>query len=326
MSKAKQVEWRKITPHPVILATGSEDYLTLRTIRSVREQLRNADPALEITELDASSYVGGQLLDLTSPSLFAEPKLLIIRGLERCTDELIEDAIAYIENPTAEATVILTHSGATVRGKKLLEAIRLNSRCVEVLCAPQKKDQERHAFVNGEFAEAGRQITAGATRALLDAFSEGLSELAAACSQLLQDSSTTITEELVDAYYGGRVETTVWKIGDAAIAGHSGEALSLLRHALASGADPVPLVSGLASSVRVMAKIFGNPNASASSVGVEPWKLEKTRKSMSGWTEDGLARVVNAVVEADAAAKGAERDPQYALEKLVLLIATKARS
>ena len=90
MSKAKQVEWRKITPHPVILATGSEDYLTLRTIRSVREQLRNADPALEITELDASSYVGGQLLDLTSPSLFAEPKLVIIRGLERCTDELIE--------------------------------------------------------------------------------------------------------------------------------------------------------------------------------------------------------------------------------------------
>lgn len=325
MSKAKQIDWRKITPHPVILASGSEDYLTLRTIRSVREQLRAADPSLEITEVEASNYVGGQLLDLTSPSLFAEPKLLIIRGVERCTDELIEDAIAYLANPTPEATVIFTHSASTVRGKKLLEAIRQNSHCAEVLCLPQKKDPERQAFVNAEFAEAGRSITAGAVRALLNAFSEGLSELAAACSQLLQDSAATITEEIVDAYYGGRVETTVWKIGDAALAGRPGEALTHLRYALATGADPVPLISGLASNVRLLAKIFGNPAATASSVGVEPWRLEKARKGMSGWTEDGLARLVNAVVEADAAAKGAERDPQYALEKLVLLIATKAR-
>lgn len=325
MAKAKQIEWRKITPHSVVLATGSEDYLTQRTIRSIRDQLRAQDPALEIHEIEANDYSSGQLNDLTSPSLFAEPKLVIIRGVERCTDELIEDGIAYLSSPTPEATVIFTHSAATVRGKKLLDAIRENSHSAEVLCAPVKNPSDRQAFITAEFAAAGRQITGTAIRALLDAFGEGLDELAAACSQLLQDSSATISEELVDAYYGGRVETTLWKIADAAAAGHSAEALSLLRHALSAGADPVPIVSTLSPTVRLLAKLFGNRTATAASLGAQPWAVEKARKNLSGWTEEGLAKAVNAVAEADAAAKGAERDPQYSLEKLVLLIANKGR-
>lgn len=323
MAKAKQIEWRKISPHPVVLSFGPEDYLISRTIRAVREQLRAADPNLEVHEIEASDYYAGQLADLTSPSLFAEPKLLIIRATERCTDELIADGIAYLEAPTPDATVIFVHSGATVRGKKLLDAIRASAKAAEVLCPKIKKDAERAAFVNAEFAAEGRQITASAVRALLDAFGEGLSELAAACGQLLQDSAATISEEIVDAYYGGRVETTSWKISDAAMAARPAEALSQLRHALATGIDPVPIVSTLASTVRQSAKIFGNRSVTAVSLGVEPWKFEKMRNSLGGWTEEGLAKVINACVEADAAAKGAERDPSYSLEKLVLLIAAK---
>jgi DNA polymerase-3 subunit delta len=54
-----------------------------------------------------------------------------------------------------------------------------------------------------------------------------------------------------------------------------------------------------------------------------PWKLEKLRKSLAGWSEDGLAAVVNAIAEADAAAKGADRDPDFVLERLLLLISAK---
>lgn len=323
MAKSKQIDWRKITPHPVILAFGPEEYLTLRAIRSVREQLRKSDPSLEIHEIEAGDYYSGQLADLTSPSLFAEPKLLIIKATERCTDDLIADGIKYLEAPTPEATVIFLHTGATVRGKKLLDAIRSSSIAVEALCPKIKKDQERAAFVTSEFAAENRQITASAVRALLDAFGEGLSELAAACSQLLQDSAVTISEEIVDAYYGGRVETTSWKISEAAMAARPAEALSQLRHALSTGIDPVPIVSVLASTMRQSAKIYGNRSVTAVSLGVEPWKFEKMRNNIAGWTEDGVARAINACVEADAAAKGAERDAAYSLEKLVLLIATK---
>ena len=61
-------------------------------------------------------------------------------------------------------------------------------------------------------------------RALLDAFSDDLAELASACSQLLQDSADSISEQIVERYYGGRVETNAFKVADAALAGRSGEA------------------------------------------------------------------------------------------------------
>lgn len=323
MAKAKQVEWRKATPWPIVLAFGAEDYLVNRTVRSIREQLKAQHPDLEVREIEAADYSTGQLLDLTSPSLFAEPRLLVIRSVERCSDDLITDTIDYVVAPSSDTTVIFTHSAATVRGKKMLDAMRLSANVCEVPCAKLKGDQDRAAFVTAEFTAANRQISHSAVRALLDAFGDSLAELAAACAQLSQDAAANITEDIVDTYYGGRVETTAWKIGDAALAGRPAEALSLLRHALTSGLDPVPIVSALSKSIRELAKLFGNRTATAASLGMDSWKLEKTRKNLAGWNEDGLAKVVNAIAEADAAAKGANRDPDFVLERLVLLIASK---
>ena len=156
-----------------------------------------------------------------------------------------------------------------------------------------------------------------------EAFAKDLSELAAACHQLMQDSSAVISEDLVESYYGGRVETSVFKVGDAALAGQSAKALSLLRHLLSSGADPVQIVAGLGTTMRRMAKAFGNRSITPGDLGVSPWVIEQIRRNLTGWTDEGMARMVNALVEADAAAKGAHRDPEFVLEQLVLLISKK---
>jgi DNA polymerase-3 subunit delta len=72
-----------------------------------------------------------------------------------------------------------------------------------------------------------------------------------------------------------------------------------------------------------MAKIYGNRSASAASLGMAPWQLDRARKDLTGWSDDGLAAAIKAMATADAAAKGAERDPVYSLEKLVNLISHK---
>ena len=128
---------------------------------------------------------------------------------------------------------------------------------VEIVCAELKKEQERAAFAAAEFALARRRITPGALRALVTAFADDIAELAAACQQLLADAADEITEPLVERYYSGRVETNAFRVADIAIAGRYGEALVLLRHALASGADPVPIVAAFASKIRTMAKVSG---------------------------------------------------------------------
>lgn len=317
------MDWRKASPAPVVFVSGPEEYLAGRAIREIREQLRKLDAALEVHEIDAADYSAGTLINITSPSLFAEPRLVIIRGVEKCSDDLITDGLEYLANPTDDTTVILRHNGSSVRGKKLVEAIRDTELAAEIACADIKKDAERQAFVLGEFAHASRKIAPGAVRALLDAFADDTAELAAACNQLLLDSADSITEEIVDRYYGGRVETNAFKVADAALAGRSGEAMALLRHALATGADPVPLVAAISMKIRQMAKIYGNRSASAASLGMAPWQLDRARKDLTGWSDDGLAATIQALATADAAAKGAERDPVYSLEKLVNLISHK---
>lgn len=317
------MDWRKASAAPIVFVSGAEEYLAGRAIRQIREQLRKIDEALEIHEIEAADYSAGTLTNISSPSLFAEPRLVIIRGVEKCSDDLITDGIDYLANPTADTTLILRHNGSSVRGKKLVEAIRDSDNAAEIACADIKKDTDRQAFVIGEFAHADRKIAPAAVRALIDAFADDTAELAAACSQLLLDSADSITEEIVDRYYGGRVETNAFKVADAALAGRAGEAMALLRHALATGADPVPLVAAISMKIRQMAKIYGNRSASAASLGMAPWQLDRARKDLTGWTDDGLAAAIQAMATADAAAKGAERDPVYSLEKLVNLISHK---
>jgi DNA polymerase-3 subunit delta len=317
------MDWRTVSPHPVVFVSGPEEYFANRAIRRLREGLKKLDPALEIHELDAGDYQSGQLLNITSPSLFAEPRLVIISGVERCSDDLITDGLSYIENPTSDTTVILRHTGSSVRGKKLVDSIRANPNCAEVACLALKGDGDKLGFIQSEFAQASRKITQGAAKALLGAFADDLAELAGACQQLLEDSAETITEDVVERYYGGRVETNAFKVVEMALAGNTGSALGLLRHALATGADPVPLVAAISMKMRQLAKIFGNRNASAATIGIAPWQLDRAKKDLSGWSEDGLGLVIQRLADADAAAKGSERDPVFTLEKLVTLISEK---
>ena len=326
MAKIKELNWRSATAAPLVFISGPEEFLAGRAIRQIRQQLREIDEALEIHEIDASSYQSGQLINLTSPSLFAEPRLVIIRGVEKCSDELILDGSKYVQHPTEDTCVIFRHNSSSVRGKKLVDTIRASPLAVEIPCLEIKKDQERIAFVTGEFEAAGRKIQMSAVRALLDAFADDLAELAAACSQLLQDSAETIDEKIVERYYGGRVETNSFKVSDAALAGDAGSALGLLRHAIATGADPVPLVAALSMKIRQLAKLIGNRAASPQALGMAPWQVDRARRDLVGWSEDGLANVIKELARADAAAKGAERDPIFALEKLVRLIASKGQS
>jgi DNA polymerase-3 subunit delta len=127
----------------------------------------------------------------------------------------------------------------------------------------------------------------------------------------------------VNRYYGGRVETNAFKVVEMALAGQTGTALGLLRHAISTGADPVPLVAAISLKIRQLAKIYGNRNASAATLGMAPWQMDRVKKDLSGWSEDGLGLVIQRLADSDAAAKGAERDPVFTLEKLVTLISEK---
>ncbi|MDE2591256.1 MAG: DNA polymerase III subunit delta [Actinomycetales bacterium] len=323
MAKAIVVEWRKATPAPFVFVSGPENYTADTAIRAIREQLRKKHPILEVHDLDASSYQSGELLGLASPSLFAEPRLIIIRNVERCTDALIVDGLDLLQSPADDTYVIFRHNGSSVRGKKLTDALKGSDQVVEILNPEIKWDNQRAQFVQSEFAHAKRAISPGAIRDLANAFSENLGELAAACEQILLDEDATITEATVDRYYGGRIEANGLKVADVAFNGTPAQAIAVLRHSLASGVQAPPLIGALASKMRAIAKLHDNRSASPQSLGMSPYAADQIRRLVPAWNEEGIARVLLELASADFATKGGERDPDFALERLITLIAYK---
>ncbi|HEY1105100.1 MAG TPA: DNA polymerase III subunit delta [Agromyces sp.] len=323
-----QLAWHAVRPAPIVLVSGGEDVLAERAIGLLRDFLRAEDPALEVSDLEADGYRRGELLTLASPSLFGEPRLIRVSAVEKASDDFLLDALEYLEQPDDTTTLVLWHRSG-VRGKKLLDAIRAGTGGgIEVVCAELKKDAEKQDFAAAEFRAAGRKVAPGALRALVGAFSDDLRELSAACRQLIADAPGDITEAVVDRYYGGRVETNAFAVADAAIAGRHGEALIALRHALDSGADPVPMVAAFAMKLRTMAKVSGSRGSGAqlaSSLGMAPWQVDRARRDLAGWTDEGLGVAIETLAATDAAVKGAERDPVFALERLVGVISARGR-
>lgn len=327
-SNIPQVEWREPRAAAVVLISGPEDVCAERATAGVRALLREEDASLEVSDIRADDYAAGTLLSVTSPSLFGEPRLVRVSGVEKCSDAFLAEALSYLEAPQEGATVILRHTGATVRGKKLLDAVRAGTGGgIEIACPAIKRDSDRYDFASGEFQAARRRIAPPALRALVSAFADDVTELAAACQQLIADVPGDITEQVVERYYGGRVETSAFTVADTAIAGRYGDALVALRHALASGADPVPLVAAIASKLRTMARVAGHresASALAARLGLKDWQVDRARRDLSGWNETSLGMAIHAAARADAEVKGGSRDSVFALERLITVIATRA--
>ena len=325
MSPAKVLTWRQATLAPVVLVFGPQEFFADRAIKELRRQFAKGE-AVDLQEVAASDYTEGSIFELASSGLFGESKVVVFDGVETCSDAMITDGLEYLENPSDESIVIFRHTGKSVRGKKLLEAIRASDLAVEITCLDFSKDAERIAFVESEFNSKNRKIQKSAAVALAEIFGKDLEELAAACSQLQLDDAGEITEEIVNRYFGGRLETTSFKIADSALAGNAAESLLLLRHAMDQGVEGVMVVSAFARKIGEIARVIGNPRASAASLGVADWIFNRIRQAAAGWTEDSLVTVINEIAETDFAIKGGAKDTHYALERLVRLVSSKGRS
>jgi DNA polymerase-3 subunit delta len=313
---------------PVTLAVGPEELLADRAVGAVVSAARAADPDTDVRDLQPGVLQPGALAELTSPSLFAERKVIVVRGAQDAGADVVKELKAYIESPAEGTVLVLAHAGGA-KGKGLLDAAR-KAGAREVPCAKLAKPAERLAFVKTEFRTAGRSATEDACRALLDSVGSDLRELAAACSQLAADTDGTIDEAVVATYYTGRAESTGFQVADLAVTGRTAEALGQLRWALAVGEKPTGIVYALASGVRAIGRVATadrgmRPGDLARELGMPPWKIDRVRQQVRGWTGDGVARALTALAEADAAVKGAGGDPAYALERAVVTVAGQAR-
>jgi DNA polymerase-3 subunit delta len=307
----------------VTVIVGANDFLAERTLDDIRRAVRKEDADADVSELTGADLGLGALAEITSPSLFASLRCVIVRDLEDVPADGVDQLDAYVRDPAADVALALHHSGG-VRSKAVLDRVR-KAGAREIPAQPLKR-KELPGWVVSEFRRHKATISEPGAAALVDAVGEDMRALAGAAGQLAADAvEGKVSDDLVRTYFGGRAEVKGFAVADAAIEGKASEALEQLRWAFASGVDPVLITSAVAGGLRSVARYQGAPRGMregdlAREVGAPPWKLRWFAGQSRAWSPRGLAIAIQAAAQADADVKGAAGDRLWPSERLIISV------
>jgi DNA polymerase III subunit delta len=319
----------------VTVIVGEEELLVERAVSTaVALATSAADAATAVVGEDDGTGTGvhdvaavgltaGELSGLTAPSLFGGGCVVVVRAAQDAGKDLSAQLVSLARTQEPDVFLIITHAGGAKNKALLADLISAGARRVD--CPSIKRFGERLDFLRAEFRRSGRKADDSGLRALLDAVGTNLRDLAAACSQLSADTTGVINQAAVARYYQGRAEATGFSVADKACEGNLAGALEQLRWALATGTSPVLISSALAQGLRTLGLVGSvgrglSPNALAAELGMPPWRIDKARQQLAGWTSEGLATAHAAIAEADVQVKGEGASAGYALERAISTI------
>lgn len=318
----------------ILLITGSGpggEFLADRTRARAVAAVLASEPECEVTTSSAGALGAGELLGLTSASLFSAATAVVLTDLQDIPDAPGEELVAHAMDPSPEVALILRHAGGP-KGKKVLDQLRAAPSVTEVKIEAPKYERDFVGWVRGEGREVGASFDEAAATLLVQAVGQDLRALAGAVDQLAatRDEDEPISVETVRKYFGGRADVRGYEIADAAIDGRFDVALERTRWAESARVAAPIIVSALAAGLRSLAKLADvKPGMSdadvARLVGAPPFKIRSLRQQLRGWNSAGLAEALRAVASADLDIKSGEADPAYAVERLVLQIAAARR-
>jgi DNA polymerase III subunit delta len=314
------------------LVIGDEDLLVARAVSNALDTATKSLAAGDVPpirhDIEAGECTIDVLVELLSPSLFAEDRLIAIQALQDADKDLIAALVDFAASPEPGVAIVAAHAGG-VKGKAGLDALRATKPAV-VEVAKIKTTRDREQFAVDEVKAAGGHLDRDAAADLVAAIGTDLRELATACQQLVADLGGRISSDQVATYYRGRAESTGFAVADRAVEGDAAAAMETIRWAFATGLDPILVSSSLAANLRLLVQVagagVGSPESLAAGLKMPPWKVRRAQGWLRRWRPEAVAQAVHAVAVADADLKGAADDPAYAVERAVLAVAAAANS
>jgi DNA polymerase III subunit delta len=308
------------------LVLGDEELLMDRAVASIVVRVRAAAPEgddLPVTKLRAGDASAPELLELLSPSLFAEDRVVVLEAAAEAGKDAVALVLDAASDPPEGAVLVIMHSGGG-RAKAMVGALQ-KAGAVTHECAKLTKAAERADFVKREFSAADVRVSGDVVEAVVEAVGSELRELAAACSQLVADTAGKVDVDAVRRYYSGKAEVSGFDVAEKAVAGDVPGALEALRWAMHRGVPHVLLADALADAVRTIALVGsagrGDPFRMAGELGMPPWKIKKAQAQARGWNGQSIGEALQIVSQLNADVKGQAADADYAVENAVSVVA-----
>ncbi|HYU58876.1 MAG TPA: DNA polymerase III subunit delta [Actinomycetota bacterium] len=283
-----------------VLLWGEDEFL-------LREAAAEAFGSLweHVREVEGDAWTGGETGDLATPSLFGEPRALLVSGCQDLSDEGAREVRAYLEHPAPDATLVLTGRGiraAPPLAKGLPAGIEV--RRVEIT----RRDLPGWVKRRGE--RRGVRAEPAALAALIDTVGEDPGRLDQALEQLVNAfPDQPITSRHVEEQFRGLGDRKTWEVTDRAFGGDLAGAIRALAGMLAARDDPLMILGGIAARLRDLQRVAAlpdgiHPRDLAREAGMRfDWQARRAREQARRYEPGDLAALHRTVAEMDRAIK-----------------------
>jgi DNA polymerase III subunit delta len=289
------------TDPPVTLLWGEDGYL-----------LREAALALlgrtKATEVDATEWQGGELQGLATPSLFGEPRALLVNDARSLRKGSLDEIARYLAAPDPDATLVLSCVVAE-RGKVPAGLLKL----VEPVGEVRKVDiprKELEPWLVGRAKERGLDLAIPGARALVEALGPEPGQLVSALDQL-QDAfgGQRVGPREIAGQFRGLGEQKTWDLCDRAFGKDLPGAIRSLRSIEEGGDEAIMVLGGIAARLRDLLKVRSLPDRMppaqvAKEAGLRfDWQARRYQQQARNFSMAQLVDLHDRVTEADRALK-----------------------
>jgi DNA polymerase III subunit delta len=286
---------------PVTLLWGEDAYL-------VREAAREALGDLEASEVDAADWQGGELQDLATPSLFGEPRGLLITDARSLRKDSLDEIARYLAAPDPDATLVIACVVAE-RGKVPVGLQKI----VEPVGTVRKVDvarKELEPWLVARAKDHGIDLAIPGARALVEVLGPEPGALVAAVEQL-QDvyGAARIGPREVAQQFRGLGEQKTWDLCDRAFGKDLPGAIRSLRSIEEAGDEAIMVLGGIAARLRDLLKVRALPDRMppaevAKAAGLRfDWQARRYQHQARNFSLEQLVELHDRITEADRSLK-----------------------
>jgi DNA polymerase-3 subunit delta len=285
----------------VSLLWGEDPYL-------LREAALQIAGDHRVTEIDAAEWQGSELQDLATPSLFGEPRALIVTDLRSLPKDAMTELGAYLASPDPDAPLVLCCTVAE-RGKPPAALLKLVEPVGKVTHIQlQRKDLEPWLVQTGKATDV--DLTGPAARALVDTIGLEAAQLAGAVAQLAGAfPGQRIGAAEIQRQFRGLGEQKTWDLCDKAFGKDLPGAIRSLRAIEEGGDEALMVLGGIAARLRDLIKVRSLPDKLplaqlAKAAGLRfDWQARRYLQQARNFSIEQLVGIHGRIVEADKALK-----------------------
>jgi DNA polymerase-3 subunit delta len=292
---------------PIALLWGEDDFL-------LREAALARFGGVRPGEVDAGEWQGGELQDLATPSLFGEPRALLISDARSLTKDATAELAIYLDAPDPDAQLVICCRVAD-RGKVPAALDKLVKPVGDVVHVEIKR-KDLEPWLTRRADTLGLDLSVPAARALVEILGEEPGQLVAALAQLESAfPAQRVTPALVARQFRGLGEQKVWDLCDRAFSRDLPGAIRSWRSIEEGGDDALKVLGGVSSRLRDLIRVRSLPDRMppaelAKRAGLRfDWQARRYQQQARNFTMAQLLRVHERITEADRALKsGASGD------------------